>query len=278
MLVLDATSVLGSGRTYTLHLQDSASAWSYPEHGHRGFADLLVVERGRIRQRINGTEIALGPGEAVLIRPNDRHTLWGEGFRFHNLNLPLAEWERLAAYVGPDLPLADLMAAAQAPRAHLALGDRQRICDDLAELIVHQDRRSSRAMLARFLLRWLPAFLGQGAVGQGPGAGPAWLAPLLRRIEDGIEQGLSAADLPRHAGVSQAHLSRSFRRHVGTSPSQHLNRVRLQRAAVELAGSNRPVLAIGYGLGFSSPSYFYRLFASAYGLPPAAYRRRHRMP
>ena len=276
MLVLEAASVLRPCPTYTLHLQDAPGMWSYPEHTHRGFGDLLVVERGCIRQRINGQDIRLAAGEAILVRPADRHAVDGTDFRFHNLNVPTAEFERLIAYAGNDLPLAALLKARQPPRACFAVADRQRIFADLAELIARQGGPGSRAMLGRFLLRWLPAFFGRAA-GVSVGAGPPWLDPLLRRIEDKVE-GLAAADLPRLAGVSQAHLSRSFRRHVGTSPSQHLNRVRLRRAALELARSERPVLDIGYGLGFASPSYFYRLFVRAYGLPPAAYRRQHRMP
>lgn len=277
MLILEAYSVLRPCPTYTLHIQDSARPWSYPEHTHRGFNDLLVVERGRIRQRVNGHELQLAAGEAILVRQSDRHALEGEGFRFHNLNLPVAEFTRLAAYAGDDLPLAGLLTARLPPRARFTVTDRQRILADLAELTAHQGGPGARALLGRFLLRWLPAFLGQAA-DVPTGAGPRWLDPLLRRIEDGVARGLAVADLPRLAGVSQAHLSRSFRRHVGTSPSQHLNRVRLHHAALELARSERPVLAIGYGLGFASPSYFYRLFARAYGLPPAAYRSRHRMP
>jgi len=277
MPVLTAESLFDPGHSYTLHIQESAGAWSYPEHTHRGFGDLLVVERGQIRQRINSEEIVLRAGDAVLIRPGDTHALWGEGFRFHNLNVLTSEWQRLASYIDTDLPIADLSDAAQAPRARFAMAEQQRILGDLAELIARQGSPGSRTVLARFLLRWLPAFLGRPD-GAAPGDGPAWLSPLLRRMEDGVCQGLTVSDLHRHAGVSQAHLSRTFRRYLGISPSQHLNQVRLQLAALELARSNRAVLDIGFGLGFSSPSYFYRLFARAYGLPPAAYRRRHRMP
>ncbi|MBN8527298.1 MAG: helix-turn-helix transcriptional regulator [Planctomycetes bacterium] len=97
-------------------------------------------------------------------------------------------------------------------------------------------------------------------------------------VEEGLGPDLDVADLPRLAGVSQAHLSRTFRRHLGASPSQHLNRLRLRQAAVQLARTGRDILDIGYGLGFRSPSYFYRLFTRAHGMPPAAYRARHRMP
>jgi AraC family cel operon transcriptional repressor len=276
MLVLDPARQFPANRSYTLQVQDSASAWHYPEHTHRGFGDLLVVERGLLQQRINGQEVQLRAGEAVLIRPSDRHALWGRGLRFLNLNIPVAEWDRLAAYAGGDLPLAGLWSASAPPRARLAGGDLLRILADLAELIVREHKPSPRAALAGFLLRWLPAFLAS-AGGNAAANRPDWLDPLLLRIRQGLGQGLAVTDLPRLAGVSQAHLSRCFRRHLGTSPSQHLNRLRLQQAALDLVRSERPVIDIGYRLGFSSPSYFYRLFTSLHGVPPATYRRRHRL-
>lgn len=277
MLKLDLRSIVSGGRAYSLHIEDKAHDWRYPEHTHAGFGDLIAVERGRLQQRINGEEVVLGPGDLLLIRPGDRHELWGANFRFFNLNLPASEWERLAGYVGDGLPLARLAGERRPPRATLGVAERQEILGDLAGLIIGETEPGARVLLGRFLLRWLP-LLAPRPDQRPSGAGPAWMEPLLRRIEEGVGQGLEVGDLPRFAGVSQAHLARSFRRHLGTTPSQHLNRLRLRQAAVQLARTGRDILDIGFGLGFRSPSYFYRLFARAYGMPPALYRRRHRMP
>jgi AraC-like DNA-binding protein len=277
MLRLDCQHIVSGQRAYSLHIQETAHAWRYPEHSHLGFGDLQVIERGRLQQRINGDEARFGPGDIVLIRPGDRHELWGDGFRFFNLNLPASEWQRLATFIGNGLPLERLVAERTAPRATLGVAERQEILADLAGLIAGESEPEARALLARFLLRWLP-LLAPRSAGRPAGTGPAWLEPLLRRIDEGVGRGLTVTDLPRLAGVSQAHLSRSFRRHLGTTPSQHLNRLRVRQAAVQLARSGRDILDIGYGLGFRSPSYFYRLFVRSYGMPPATYRHRHRMP
>ncbi len=276
MLTLECTSVVGPS-PYSLHIMDQAQPWRYPVHSHREFGDLLLVERGQLNQRINGEQMILHAGELVLVRPRDQHELWGNNFRFLNLNLPSGEWDRLAVFAGDALPMADLMKRKRTPRTALSVGNQREILDDLAGLIAHQGEDGARLLLARFCMRWLPHLAkptGKGA----SGSGPSWLSPLLRHIETGIGRGLSVADLPRHAGVGQEHLARSFRRHVGTTPSQYLNRVRLRLAALRLARTGESIIDIGYALGFHSPSYFYRLFARTYGVPPAAYRRRHRLP
>ncbi len=274
MHVLSLGEVLRGTPVYSLHVVDAGGSWSYPEHTHRGFGDLLVLERGVMRQQINGLPIELQAGEAILVRPADRHALQGTGLRFHNINLPEAEWRRLADYAGGAWWTA-MSAAPVAPRARFGAADRRWIHSDLSELIAGQGGGSARSLLARFLLRWLPLFSPDR--GARP-VEPAWLAPLQRQIGDRIAHGLEVVDLPRLAGVSQAHVSRSFRRHLGVTPSQYVNQVRVQRAAHLLATTGRDILDIGFSLGFRSPSYFYRVFARACGLPPAAFRRRHRMP
>lgn len=277
MPVLELRHLVGPGRAYSIHIEEQAGSWRYPEHSHAGFGDLVAVERGRLHQRVNGEQVTLEPGHVLLVRPGDRHELWGEGLRFANLNLPQAEWRRLSSFDGEALPLSHLAGAPAPPRAALGASQRQEMQADLAGLIAGEAEPEAPVLLARFLLRWLPLLAPHPAARRGADP-PDWFDPLLRRIEAGLGPDLDVADLPHLAGVSQAHLSRTFRRHLGTSPSQHLNRLRLRQAAVQLARTGRGILDIGYGLGFRSPSYFYRLFARAYGMPPAAYRARHRMP
>lgn len=277
MPVLELRHLVGPGRSYSIHVEDKAGSWRYPEHGHDGFGDLLLVERGRMHQRVNGEAMVLEPGHVLLVRAGDRHELWGDGLRFVNLNLPCRELDRLSSFDGEALPLSRLAGAPSAPRAVLAASQRQEMQSDLAGLIAGEAEVEAPVLLARFLMRWLP-LMAPRAAAASDAAPPAWFDPLLRRIEEGLGPDLDVADLPRLAGVSQAHLSRTFRRQLGVSPSQHLNRLRLRQAAVQLARTGRDILDIGYGLGFRSPSYFYRLFTRAHGMPPAAYRARHRMP
>ena len=92
------------------------------------------------------------------------------------------------------------------------------------------------------------------------------------------ERPLAACDprsLARLSGKSPEHLSRSFRTHLGSTPTDWLNRLRLERAALRLSHTNESILAISLDLGFEHLGYFYRLFKRRYGLAPRAYRQRH---
>ncbi len=261
-----------------VHRQETDISWRFAEHDHHGFCELVFVERGTVFQRVNQVDITLPAGGLMLIRERDRHALWGRGFRYHNLNIAMSEWSRLTEFAGEALPLARLMSASAPPQVRLSPSDRRRLAADLRLLFTRQTDPEVRPLLARVLLEWLPHLVS--ALPKPPTererGQPSWLPELLTTIERELETGLDTPALPRRAGVSAAHLSRSFRRHLGVTPSQYLNQRRLERAALLLARSEREVLDICFGLGFRSASYFYRRFRSAHAATPAGYRKRHR--
>jgi len=266
--------VIKDSTAYSLHLVDEPGEWNYPLHYHAGFNDLLVLERGILHQEVNGIHLTMHPGAMIFIRASDQHALHGSHVRFYNLNLPQTEWQRLAVYAEGKW-WQELTAPGPPPQARLAVPERDRLHQDLVELFAAQSGAMARVALARFLLRWLPTLQTRPAPAV---AEPGWLAPLVERIAGQIPLQWTAADLPRLAGVSAAHVSRTFRRHLRCTPSQYLNRLRLRQAAQLLATTECDILELALRVGFQSASYFYRLFVAEMGVPPAVYRRRHRMP
>jgi AraC-like DNA-binding protein len=102
---------------------------------------------------------------------------------------------------------------------------------------------------------------------------PAWLARAVSLARGSAD----IPDLPTlgaWCGCGPSHLSRSFRRHLGCTPSTFLARLRLDRAERLLAQTNQPVGDIIERVGFASPNYFHKLFRARQGLSPLEYRRR----
>lgn len=276
-MIISLRDQVPRGRRYAIQVVDHPSAWHYPMHGHEGFGDIVLIQSGSLLQQHGLDKIRMSRGDMLLVRPGDHHELWGEGVRFHNLNVLFGEWRRLAAYECDGLPLGLLESSRHQPRAHLGEGETKAATEDLDELLAAQVDIDAGLRLGRFLLRWLPLFVSRRTSCHRLSS-QDWLEPLLDLIDKRLDQGIDVSDLPRIAGVSQAHLSRTFKHRLGISPSQHLNQLRLRRAAVALARTQRGILDICYGLGFRNPSYFYRLFTSNYGVPPATFRNRHTQP
>jgi DNA-binding response OmpR family regulator len=86
-------------------------------------------------------------------------------------------------------------------------------------------------------------------------------------------EAFSRKDLAHHIGISDRYLTRCFRQEMGITPLEYLNRYRIRKAG-ELLESGQNVTETTFAVGFSSVSYFSRLFEKEVGLSPSAYRRK----
>jgi AraC-like DNA-binding protein len=82
-------------------------------------------------------------------------------------------------------------------------------------------------------------------------------------------------ELARTAGTSRSVLAERFQHLVGTSPMQYLAQWRMLLAASLLRHGNAPLASIAEDVGYQTDTAFSRAFRREYGLPPAAWRRRH---
>jgi AraC-like DNA-binding protein len=79
------------------------------------------------------------------------------------------------------------------------------------------------------------------------------------------------AQLAKVCGVSEAHLSRTFRRQIGVPMSRYRNSLRLSRFWQQYRHPEQKTLAEAvYAAGFGSYAQFYKVFTQAYGRGPRA--------
>jgi len=94
----------------------------------------------------------------------------------------------------------------------------------------------------------------------------------IRLVESDAARPVRLQDLAASAGMSKYHFLRVFRRLTGMTPYQYLLSARMRRAALDLASSRRPVLAIALDSGFNDLSTFNHRFRAAFGATPTQYR------
>lgn len=82
---------------------------------------------------------------------------------------------------------------------------------------------------------------------------------------------LNVNALAERLAVNRSVLTRTFRQHLGMSPSAYLELQRL-RLATKLIESGENVKNAAYCAGYADPGYFARLFKSRFGLPPGKWR------
>lgn len=98
----------------------------------------------------------------------------------------------------------------------------------------------------------------------------------MRVMEENLDEVLSLADIARAAHFSPYHFHRIFTGMTGEPVMAYLRRLRLARAAHQLAYGTKPVTEVAMGAGFDAPEAFTRAFRTAYGASPSAWRRQRR--
>ncbi|MCG5213178.1 DJ-1/PfpI family protein [Streptosporangium soli] len=151
---------------------------------------------------------------------------------------------------------------------------------DLALALVEEDCGPD---IARAVAKHMVVFL-QRPGGQSQFSVRAAVAtprhPALRRLLDAVAAEPAAnhtlAAMADRAAVSERHLTRLFRREVGLTPGQYVERIRVEAAQALLETSAAGVDSVARSCGFGSDETMRRAFLQVLGTTPTAYRRRFR--
>jgi AraC-like DNA-binding protein len=162
-------------------------------------------------------------------------------------------WYSLVAYLGRQLITPDL----QAPLRHSALL-----------------QSSALDMLAAAALTVFPNTAMTAEEGPDPGrVAPTAVRRAVEFIDEHADRDISAADIAAAAHVTIRTVQLAFRRHLDTTPSAYLRRVRLDRAHQQLCvaspGDGVTVTEIAIRWGFASPSRFAASYRDTYGVLPS---------
>ena len=91
-------------------------------------------------------------------------------------------------------------------------------------------------------------------------------------IYDNFRSKFGIKDICQSIGCSKSTLITSFKREYGMTVNEYITEVRLAEAVRMLAAGEKHIGEIALCAGFSDQSYFSKVFAARYGMPPSEYR------
>ncbi|WP_158913944.1 AraC family transcriptional regulator [Caulobacter sp. S45] len=232
--------------------------------------------------------VAQGGKRAVLA---ERVFDYGEGqYLVVGLDLPIvsnvvrasAEQPYLAVGVAlKPAAIATLLletASAGSPAAHplgMAVSDATpELLEPVVRLLRLLDRPGDIAVLRPMIEReilWRLLAGDQGPMVRQIGLADSRLSQIghaVRWIRDHYAELLRIEDLARLSAMSPSSFHRHFRAVTAMSPLQYQKQVRLQEARTRLLAQSRDVAAVGYDVGYDSPSQFTREYSRLFGAPP----------
>ena len=243
-------------------------------HSH-DFAEVNWMDSGEALHVVNGESVFMRPNHLVMIRKKDKHEFRNTGESpFILVSLAFREeiLREIRERYFPGNP-AFFGGDSRLPRMVELDGNLRRHADELVDLVLYAPR--NQFYLDLLLLNLL--FLVENQPSREiPPLCPDWLKRAYGTIQNPELLTGGVKNFQKLCGKSATHVSRACRKWLQVTPSEVVNRFRMDFAARELAGTERPIVDICLGLGFDSLSHFYSLFKKRHGISPRGYRLRNR--
>jgi AraC family transcriptional regulator len=97
---------------------------------------------------------------------------------------------------------------------------------------------------------------------------------VIEHVHAHLDEALDLEQLARMACLSPFHFHRVFRGMVGETPVELIRRLRMERAAWQLAHTDRSVTLIAFDAGYETHEAFTRAFRALYSTSPSGFRHR----
>jgi AraC-like DNA-binding protein len=228
-----------------------------------------LVSQGVGRYRDEHHDLAVGPGDLVLVVPGHPHRYGPDA----------GGWEeRYLAFSGPLFQLAAGCGLIDIANPVHRLGPVER----WAARFDHFRRCPAPASPAAcdaeaaMILALIADMVGQASPSGTGGSQPddAWLARSIELLGGDLGRSLAPAEVAAAVGMAHETWRRAFRAAVGVPPARFRLDRRLAAAAELLVTTSSSVRTIASSLGFTDDRHLNARFVESYGCTPTAYRRR----
>lgn len=244
-------------------------------HKHQ-FYEVFYILEGSIDHVLNGEVRTLHAGDLVFLNLEDiHHFLREEGnpCKHRDIIMHTEFFEQLADFLGTAFKTGycnNLL-----PKVlSLSLEQMENYERRITNAILTSSMKSEYRMAStRALCISLLNHLVEERIRHNDAYYPMWFRELLGRfhMNEYLRVGLDDILEPFH--FNKSYLCRRFRQYTGYTMTEYLNQIRLQQAAFQLQYTDNTILSVCNNVGFSSVSYFNKLFKQTYGVTPKSFRK-----
>lgn len=236
--------------------------------------ELLLIRSGAVSCIVDGKEYPANEGEILVVNSRVPHytVSKAKGSRYLLFQFRMGEYRE-------DAFLSDLYAyqiTGQVPARSLT----DPAIADAMEKILHESDRREQAYnyVIKSCVYLILANLIRQEVLPNPEesidrTGIKRLRPVLDYIEGNFASPIALEDAGALLGLNPSYFCRLFRSVTGSTFTEYLNYVRVRHSEVLLRTTNENITSVSMDVGFSSVTYYNRVFKKLMNCTPSVYRQ-----
>lgn len=268
--------VRSSFESENLHLgstSNDSSAILSPPHYHDEI-EILYVYEGALAVSVNGNEITVEKGSVMLLSPRIPHaTRFPDGGGKYNM-LQF----RLENYLGDNMNVGKYFNRfIQSASVPYSVFESEALCSVINKIFEEFNNKETEYILIikGLIYNVVALLIREGVL---PHSNLTYTEPILKvlpsiaYIEEHYSEKISLEEIAAVQRLAPSYFCRLFKKASGTGFVDYLNFVRICKSERMLSHSDKSILEISYELGFSSVSYFNRLFKKYKNCTPSEYR------
>lgn len=244
---------LGAGDYF---LKEYGENFNFPPHMHLCF-EFITVQEGDMTVTVDGTEYSLQTGDALLIFPNQLHSLQSTKSR------------HMLCIFAPDLIRAYRSKTEHyRPKSNQFRPDKYLI-ESLEKINPEAKNITKKGILYSLCSAFdeVATYLPQKTEQKG------LLSRIFAFVEAHYHENCTLEQLATTLGYDYAYLSRYFKKATGISYGEYLNIYRLNKACYLLDNTDQTILQCAFDSGYNSLRTFNRNFKKQFSISPAQYRK-----
>lgn len=281
LLTVSGQRLLPTSRMITLRPHTRFVA--FPEHRH-DYVEMLYMVTGQTVHHFPGKEpLILSAGDVLLMGRNAQHAIerCGEGDVGVNLIIQPAFLDEAQRAIGSGNALGRFLlenikqGKTGLPYLHFRGGEHpsvEALMESLVCALVSPKPTSQRILKTSITLLLMYMLEYTDHLKMPPSGGNELVVSLLEEIRHRYAA-VNLTEFARSHHVSAPYLSQTVRKATGLTPTQHLQRRRIDQAKKLLRDTDLSVTEVCYQVGYSNTSHFYQLFTQQCGMNPTEYRQ-----
>lgn len=250
----------------------------YALHRHPDCFEIGLCLRGALTLVSQGLENRILPGDLLVNKPDDEHSLKTipAGTKYYWMLFREPKNSKGFLHLPPDVAR-DLHDKLNRLPCHIT-ANTAKVKQAFAELFIHYDRPRDpyrTFCLATACASLLMALVDSVAHSNNP-IHVKCMEQIIAGMREHPENNFCLSELARKARLSSSLFTVRFKQMTGLPPHHFLIACRLEEAKRRLTSTDTPLTRIALDLGFCAPQHFSTHFKRAFGMTPRAWRDQHR--